>query len=244
MPVSVLVRMRRPTPWRNFRMASGRENSPKELPPRASIASSRASMSGWSGTANGSRVMMTLLNASPGTSTPCQKLSVPKSTESVSSLNFSSIVERGVPVPCTNTRAQLVEKRLHALAQLPHQLVIGEQHERLAMGLLHEMRDPMFERVGVTGFARVGHLFGDEQFHLPPVIERRADLKFRCRLGSDAFGEIIQSRLRFGICGQRRAGHDDSRVAFEKTAAQEISDIHRRGVERKVLCALPLRSTQ
>ena len=44
MPVSVLVRMSRPTPWRNFRIASGNENSPNEFPPRASIASSRASM--------------------------------------------------------------------------------------------------------------------------------------------------------------------------------------------------------
>ena len=82
-------------------MASGNEYSPKELPPRASMASIRASMSGWSGTAKGRRVMMTLLRASPGTSTPCQKLSVPNSTESTSSLNFSSMVERGVPVPCT-----------------------------------------------------------------------------------------------------------------------------------------------
>ncbi len=33
MPVSVLVRIKRPMPWRNFRMASGSENSMKELPP-------------------------------------------------------------------------------------------------------------------------------------------------------------------------------------------------------------------
>ena len=76
------------------------------IPPRASIASIRASMSGWSGTANGSRVMMTLLKASPGTSTPCQKLSVPNSTESTSSLNFSSIVERACPCPAPGTRRQ------------------------------------------------------------------------------------------------------------------------------------------
>ena len=101
MPVSVFVRISRPTPWRNFKIASGSENSRNESPPRASIASMRASMSGWSGTANGSRVMMTLLSDSPGTSTPCQKLSVPNNTESTSSLNFSSIVVRGVPVPCT-----------------------------------------------------------------------------------------------------------------------------------------------
>ncbi len=45
--------------------------------------------------------MMTLLNESPGTSTPCQKLSVPNNTESVSRLNLSSMTLRGVPVPWT-----------------------------------------------------------------------------------------------------------------------------------------------
>ena len=35
--------------------------------------SSRASSSGWLGTANGSRVMITFESVSPGTSTPCQK---------------------------------------------------------------------------------------------------------------------------------------------------------------------------
>jgi hypothetical protein len=73
----------------------------------------------------------------------------------------------------------------------PHELVIGEQHERLAVGLLHEMPDPMFERVGVTGLARVGHLFGNEQFHLPLVIERCADLQFCRRFGSDSASKII-----------------------------------------------------
>ena len=86
--------------------------------------------------------------------------------------------------------AQFVEKRLHPLAELLHELVIGEQHERLAVGLLHEMADPMFERVGVTGFARVGHFFGDEQFHLPLVIERRADLELRGGFRADALDEI------------------------------------------------------
>ena len=55
-PRSVFVRINRPTPWRNLRTASGRENSLNELPPRASMTSSRASIKGWSGTAKGKLV--------------------------------------------------------------------------------------------------------------------------------------------------------------------------------------------
>jgi len=43
-------------------------------------------------------------------------------------------------------------------------LLICEQHKRLAVSLLHEMGNPMFERIGVTGFARVGHFLGDKKF--------------------------------------------------------------------------------
>src|SRR5437660_10591537 len=82
-------------------MASGRENSLNEFPPCASNASMRASISGWSGTANGSRVVMTLLNALPGTSPPCQKLSVPDQNHATSSFDFFNIVEGRCPVPFT-----------------------------------------------------------------------------------------------------------------------------------------------
>ena len=47
-----------------------------------SMNSCRASTSGRSGTSNGSRVMMTLRRPRPRTSTPCQKLFVPNSTDS------------------------------------------------------------------------------------------------------------------------------------------------------------------
>jgi hypothetical protein len=51
------------------------------------------------------------------------------------------------------------------------------------------MPDPMDQRVAITGLARVGHFFGDEQFHLPRVIERRADLQHRGGFAADAFSE-------------------------------------------------------
>jgi hypothetical protein len=54
-PRSVFVRIKRPTPCRSFKMASGKA-------------------------ANRNRVIITFESASPGTSTPLQKLPVPKRT--------------------------------------------------------------------------------------------------------------------------------------------------------------------
>ena len=47
--------------------------------------------------------MITFESASPGTSTPCQKLSAPKSTLLTSALNASTIFERGIPSLCANS---------------------------------------------------------------------------------------------------------------------------------------------
>ena len=47
--------------------------------------------------------MITFERASPGTSTPCQKLSAPKITLLTSALKASTIFERGMPSPWENT---------------------------------------------------------------------------------------------------------------------------------------------
>jgi hypothetical protein len=79
-PRSVARRTRRPTPWRKRSTASGRRTSRKPLPPSSSARSQRASTKGSSGTANGSLVTTSTSRASPGKSTPSQKLAVPRST--------------------------------------------------------------------------------------------------------------------------------------------------------------------
>ena len=84
----------------------------------------------------------------------------------------------------------------HARAEFLHEPVAGEQHKRLAVGLPHEVLDPMFERIGVSGRARVGHFLRDENLHLALVIEGRADLELRGRLGADSLHEIFQRRSR------------------------------------------------
>src|ERR1039458_4465572 len=59
----------------------------------------RAFTTGSLGTAKGSLSMITQLNCSPGTSTPCQKDDVAKSTQLGVARNSSSSALRG-PVPC------------------------------------------------------------------------------------------------------------------------------------------------
>ena len=65
-PWSVWVRMSRPKPCLSLIIACGIAKSKKGEPPRASIASERASTSGRSGGVKGSLGMMTLLTPRPG----------------------------------------------------------------------------------------------------------------------------------------------------------------------------------
>ena len=88
--------------------------------------------------------------------------------------------------------AELVEKRLHLPADFLHQLEVGEQDERFAVGQFHKVFDPVNQRVRVTGLARVGHFVRDKYFHLLLVIERRTHLQRDRPLGANALDEILQ----------------------------------------------------
>ena len=90
LPRSLWLRIRRPNPWRNLRIASGSEWSPNGSRPFARSASRRACTSGWPGLWNGSRVITSNVSASPRRSIPSQRLSVPISTE-VGCSRFCSI---------------------------------------------------------------------------------------------------------------------------------------------------------
>ena len=98
------------------------------------MASSRASSSGRSGTLNGSLVMITFCSALPGTSTPCQKLSVPSNTPRGLALNrrSSGCAARRRPGSTEPDRARPASG--DSPAATPHHLVAGEQHEGVAVG--------------------------------------------------------------------------------------------------------------
>lgn len=91
--------MSRPNPCLNLSTACGIVKVLKSFSPRDRISSRRASWMGSEGTRNGSRVKMTHSSARPFTSTPSQKLSVPKSTLWTPALNFSRISVR-LRSPC------------------------------------------------------------------------------------------------------------------------------------------------
>jgi len=84
----------------------GNENSLKELPPRASIASIPRFHERMIRTANGSRVMMTLLNASPGTSTHLQQAVCAETNRVHVVLEFFQLSSAACLCPAQNTRPQ------------------------------------------------------------------------------------------------------------------------------------------
>src|SRR5438067_524504 len=97
---------------------------------------------------------MTFESASPETSTPPQKLSVP------------------------NKKVHLVGRKefLHGSCNVLHVTITGEQDKRAAVSLLDKMGDPVFERFLITSVARIGNLLHNEHSHLPLKIERAAEL--------------------------------------------------------------------
>ena len=77
-PMSLSVRMRRPTACMSLMLASGTVISMKGLPPWSEIQSLSVLSMGLSGMAKGSLAMMTCMQAKPGKSKPSAKLSSPK----------------------------------------------------------------------------------------------------------------------------------------------------------------------
>src|SRR4029079_13183014 len=105
----------------------------------------RAAVIGSPGYAKGSLSMITQLNASPTTSTPCQKLDVAKRTAFGVDLNSRSSAERGA-LPWI-TAGQGVRAARHwvggarggDVVYLPQVVVAGEQHERPPVGAAQDL---------------------------------------------------------------------------------------------------------
>src|SRR5437763_10312656 len=79
-PRSARERMRRPTPCLSCKVAVGSMRSLNQSWPSRFMRATRVETTGSSGTVNGMRSITTSDRASPTTSTPSQKLLVPKST--------------------------------------------------------------------------------------------------------------------------------------------------------------------
>ena len=78
-----------PVPCANKSAALGNETSIKPEPPASSTSFARAEITGSSGLGNGIRSIATRVQDGPGTSTPCQRLKVPRRIEVGSSAKQS-----------------------------------------------------------------------------------------------------------------------------------------------------------
>ena len=97
----------------------------------------RASTTGSLGTAKGNLSIITQLNCSPGTSTPCQKLEVANRTQFGVERNSSS---SALLRPGALHQRFPGDFQRHAIVNQPHLLVAGEQDERPARGSGAESR--------------------------------------------------------------------------------------------------------
>ena len=125
------------------------------------------------------------------------------------------------------------------------------------MGHPDEMPDPLDQDGRVAGIARVWNLRDHVNLHLALVIKRGSGLQPRGGLPADPPDEIVQPEMPSRTHGRDRAlllgdggvgveigreggaGHDDRGLGAEKTAPQEIGDIHRGGVQAEVALAAP-----
>ncbi len=105
-PVSVEVRINRPENWVSVRNACGIAIRLKAFRPRLSNHSLRVEVCGSVGTANGTWVITTVVQASPGRSRPSPKELSPNSTEPSPAevrRKCSSIIFCLAVSPCTST---------------------------------------------------------------------------------------------------------------------------------------------
>ncbi len=161
------------------------------------MASSRASSSGRSGTLNGSRVMITFCKASPGTSTPCQKLSTPNSTDRGLSLNSSSIRLRGSAVGLAVERQVLLGQPGGQCGRRPfHHLVAGKQHERPAVAPRHVAADHVDRRPLVPAASLVGSGMPSEKHDLRPGGDSRRGCPARASPFASARSATGKTRTR------------------------------------------------
>ncbi len=172
---------------------------------------------------------MTLERASPGTSTPLQKLSVPKRTWRSILFEFAEQkAARHAFALDEEFVVEVIEPLAHGGSEGGHGAVAGEEDEGAALRFLDEVLDPLGEGGVVAGVARVGHFARDEEAHLLFVVERAADLQAGDVLGADAFAEVAE----LGVAGgEGGAGHDADVIFAKEEGTEPRGDVDGGGVE-------------
>ena len=176
----------------------------------------RASTTGSLGTANGSLSMITQLNCSPGTSTPCQNDEVANSTQFGVARNSSSSALRGA-VPCSSVGIFDVER--HAVVDQPHLLVAGEQHEGAPAAEPQNPRD-LLARPPPVKPGCAGRADAAARRAAPAVRSRSGSARPASRAMSQA--QPLPRELEAPRDGQRRRGQHH-RVHLRRTASRPES---------------------
>src|SRR3990172_4683603 len=211
-PRSLLERMSRPKPCRNLSTASGTVYSSKGR----SNCSARAATIGSDGTSKGSLTMTSTESASPGTSTPSQKLLVPSSTPPSELLNEASSVERDAD----------------GLGRLLELGVGGEQHKRAAPRGRAQFDEAMLDRFLVSGpVHRLGDVVDKVEQGGSLVVEGRADGHLVRLVGVQAAFDVVEVARR----RQRGGGHHDRLLRVPQVFLHQRADVQRRGAERGAL---------
>ena len=175
----------------------------------------------------------------------------------MSFLNFSSMSERGVPVPCTkHSRPNSSKNGSIRSPTSSISLKLVKSTKALPWVMPDKMLDPMDQAGLICRVARVGHFARDEEFHLPLVIKGRTGLQQHGLLPADLAGEIEQGTTVFDarrVRCLRSCSAATARVAL--VMMTEVSAPNRRwrrksatlmgaALRARFRCVLPVRSTQ
>ncbi len=185
----------------------------------------RASTTGSLGTAKGNLSIITQLNCSPGTSTPCQKLDVANSTQFGVVRNSSS---KRAPRPRPLHQRFPRDFQRHAVVNQPHLLIAGEQHERASAAEVQNLDNLPRRRRRERRISRIGQILRHVQQRLLLIIEMaRHDQRSRT--------PQAQPRLRkFEIPGDRQRGRrQHHRVdPIEQPFIEQLRNVNRRGLQK------------
>ncbi len=180
----------------------------------------RASTTGSLGTANGRRSMITQLNCSPCTSTPCQKDEVPKRTAFGVSRNCWSSTLRGGRAVQEQRVRKLSEQTLVRVAHLG---VAGEEAEGAAFGDLEDAADALDSFLGEVRLAWVGHVRRKVEESLFFVVE----VRWHDQLARGGEAETVANVIEATRDGERGRGEDDRVVVVKERGGKKLGDVDR-----------------
>ncbi len=205
------------------------------LPPSAASLASRAASSGSSGGANGSLSMTTTDSASPGTSTPSQKLALPSSTAlpSARKRSSSSVFD---PSPCTSSGKSSFSRSNAAASRSRAALsarMRREQQERAPAARLQNGQRSVDDRVRVLDAVRRRQAARNIEQSLRRVIERAVPAAGR------GFGEPeLRGVVREIAADRERCRREDPRASrLIHLAAEHVRNRERRRMQLPALRA-------